>query len=523
MKLYKSCFISYSHDSIKHKAWVKRLAQKLQRENIRVRLDDIDTHLGADLVSFMVDAITNSDRVLLICTENYYRKITGGAGFEKMLIGNELFKNPNTDKFIPILKDFDSDTSIPSIVGTKQHYRMKNDRILRRDIEVLAKAIKSGNTSGKRTITPPERKKKKNDVRSADTNGISRMKLDSYMLLGGRGSEGIRYLWKTQDKNYVESIAFNRRSNTPDISETDRKISAYTTSVSFGCELQVMGLPCSFCATGQRLNFKGSLKGEEIALQNIFMAEYDSDCPSWPKVRNNDREFAFMGQGEPGFCYAQIRKAIKLTDFAMEMLKQKVHRYIISTAGIPDMLDLIIEDFVKKTFKNRVTLHFSLHAVDDERASIMPIDRIYPYKTILTKTKEVVNACGEKVAIGVLLFDKFVPNRRKIAPFTTTKAYLDKLMNQLDPQFHRIDLCDVNRNIAIANQAELSNADATEMLKHVQNRGFESKLFSSFGADKSSGCGMLSSSKAKISKAGLEPMSHFETAIYVLKQAIAGV
>lgn len=77
-----------------------------------------------------------------------------------------------------------------------------------------------------------------------------------------------------------------------------------------------------------------------------------------------------MGQGEPGYCYPQIRKAILLTDYAMDQIGQKVKRYIISSSGIPEFIDLLIDDLKHGVYKNDVTFHFSLHAIDELHKAI---------------------------------------------------------------------------------------------------------------------------------------------------------
>ena len=155
--------------------------------------------------------------------------------------------------------------------------------------------------------------------------------IDGYMLIGPLGCDGIKYFWSKGDKR-VESIALNKRLKN-DASAEDNITSAYTISTSFGCMLSAMKKQCRFCETGAG-NFGGNLTAEDIALQCIFMAEYDSNCTSYPQVRDNMREFAFMGQGEPGYNYPALRQAIIMNDHIMEQLDQKVSRYIISTCGV---------------------------------------------------------------------------------------------------------------------------------------------------------------------------------------------
>lgn len=67
-------FISYSWDDEFHKGWVRELADKLIENGIDVYLDQYDLEFGDRLPEFMERKITNSDFVLIVCTENYKMK-----------------------------------------------------------------------------------------------------------------------------------------------------------------------------------------------------------------------------------------------------------------------------------------------------------------------------------------------------------------------------------------------------------------------------------------------------------------
>ncbi len=515
----KSCFVSYSYDSKEHELWVLRLVKKLNKgKRIDVFIDKTKTRLGSDLLDFMVDSITKCDSTLLICTPKYKAKVNGGAALEKMLIGSKLMSEALTHKFIPVLREGDKVSSIPDFLQTKRYIEMKGSFIKQKDVEEIITSVRKQKSS----MTLKSRKRGSRSIvsrtliDSTDTSRISRIKLAGYTLLGGRGADGIRYIWKTAENWFIDSVAFNSRLRSSNISQDDRRISAYTTSVSFGCGLRPMKATCRFCATGT-IPFRGPLTAEEIALQNIFMASYDNHCPSWPDVRTNKREFAFMGQGEPGLHYPAIKEAILLTDRAMAGLEQQIHRYIIASCGIPDFLDAMISDILNKVFANKVTLHFSLNAVDSIRTDLMPINRIYPYENFLLKSKEYFEKIGEKIAVGILLFDNFIPRDLKTKAFSTEK-YIEQTLSILDPRIHRIDLCDVNHNKAINTQHEMSNEIANKLLDFVRDHGFEAKLFSSFGTDKSAGCGTLISSRTKMQSPGKLTQEAFANAISILQR-----
>ena len=82
-------FLSYSHDSEAHRAWVRELAERLVQGGVEVTLDQWDLPYGADVVRFMDLGIRDADRVLMVCTANYVAKAEerkGRAGYEGMIV-----------------------------------------------------------------------------------------------------------------------------------------------------------------------------------------------------------------------------------------------------------------------------------------------------------------------------------------------------------------------------------------------------------------------------------------------------
>lgn len=115
-------FISYSHDSPDHKKWVGELASRLVKNGVDVILDQWDLGLGDDITKFMETSVTESDRVLMICTETYVRKANegkGGVGYEAMIVSGELVRDLGTSKFIPVVKQKDDHRSLPKSVSTR--------------------------------------------------------------------------------------------------------------------------------------------------------------------------------------------------------------------------------------------------------------------------------------------------------------------------------------------------------------------------------------------------------------------
>lgn len=309
------------------------------------------------------------------------------------------------------------------------------------------------------------------------------MKIKGYDLLQN-GTEGIRYAWKLDSiVNYVESAAFVNRTK-----GKEENVCGYTTSVSSGCILKAHGMQCLFCRTGSSLPFGRLLTYKEIAKQNIFMALTDIYCDDFTELRNKSREFAYMGQGEPGLSYSQVRKAIELTNRVMKKLNQKVYRHIFATCGIPEAIDNYCMD-VKDYYTERVTLHLSLHATVG-RELIMPVNNLYSYKECLERLKNVYEITNDKICIGILLFNKFTP-RGKAYSYTNSIANIETIINELDPKICRLSLCEYNASPEVGTVEEYDPNIAKALLKEVRQRGFEAKMFSSFGREKNTACGML--------------------------------
>lgn len=314
---------------------------------------------------------------------------------------------------------------------------------------------------------------------------MNRIKLLGYNKLGADGDEGIRYAWNFDKSKYIlESAAFINKTK----GETSN-ISGYTTSVGLGCILRHLGYPCRFCRTGNLLPFVNILTAEEIAKQNILMVLTDINCSDHNDLKNNMREFAYMGQGEPGYSYAQIRLAIRITDYVMLKLGQSVYRHIVATSGITEMVHAIQTDIASDYFKSRITMHFSLHATKD-REKIMPIDVLYPFAAVISQLRKLSEVSGEKICLGFLLFNKFVPKDFSFE-HTTQLEDLDKILSIADAEHFRFSFCEYNGSPEIGTSQDFPEHEANRICEYARSKGYESKLFSSFGKKEETACGML--------------------------------
>ncbi len=310
-----------------------------------------------------------------------------------------------------------------------------------------------------------------------------------YSNLGEGRKDGIRYVWQlAENKPFIESAAFTTRAKIP-TGEIDEKISAYTTSVSSGCILTPARMACKFCRTGNSLRFSGPLSAEEIALQNILMVLSDMENYEQGTVASNLREFAYMGQGEPGFAYPQLRRAIKITDAVLEKLGQKVFRHIVATCGVPEMVDAFIDDIKNNFFEGtRTTFHFSLHATE-ARDVVMPINGMYDYGQILKKLPILHELMQEKPCVGVLLFKNYTNGDCK--NYTTSMEEIERVIAVLDPKVCRISLCEFNPCDCTGTNDAVQPEEADKYVQRLREAGFEVKLFASFGRQENTACGLL--------------------------------
>lgn len=121
-------FLSYSHDSEEHIAWVEKLATSLQSIGLSVLLDKWHLKFGDDINHFMESSIAEADVVLVVCTPEYISKSgsrSGGVGYESVIISSELLGNQQSIKFIPILRKCNTDfPKLPVFLGNRLYVDM---------------------------------------------------------------------------------------------------------------------------------------------------------------------------------------------------------------------------------------------------------------------------------------------------------------------------------------------------------------------------------------------------------------
>jgi len=157
-------FISYSHDCDEHRDWVYRLACRLVESGVEVVLDQWDIQLGSNIMKFMEKGLTNSDRVLVVCTDNYNKKSNdgfGGVGYEKNILTAELFSDQDTNKFIPCIRGVTTGLKTPVCLGGRAYIDFtdaaKFDSNLKQLLhELFGVPLRPKPALGKSPFAPPE-------------------------------------------------------------------------------------------------------------------------------------------------------------------------------------------------------------------------------------------------------------------------------------------------------------------------------------------------------------------------------
>lgn len=125
-------FISYSWDSEEHKNWVLNFANRLRDDGIDAILDQTHMQFGGRTPEFMERAVRDSRSVLVICTEAYKERFDGrrgGAGYEGHIITADILSSAGTNKFIPILRGGEWNTSLPTALGAIYGVDLRSDSV----------------------------------------------------------------------------------------------------------------------------------------------------------------------------------------------------------------------------------------------------------------------------------------------------------------------------------------------------------------------------------------------------------
>ena len=233
------------------------------------------------------------------------------------------------------------------------------------------------------------------------------------------------------------------------------------------CVSSQVGCPlgCIFCATG-KMGFKRNLETLEIIEQVLFFARY------LQKTGERVTNVVFMGMGEPFLNYENVLVAIKILN-DKEGFGLGARHFSISTAGIIEGIQKLSRE------KLQVNLAISLHAPNDKlRSRIMPINKEYSIKKILTAVDDYIERTRRKVMFEYIMID-----------------------NLNDSPSHAKELAKIMRkplyfvNLISYNPTGIFRASPTEKIKRfkdiLEKSGVKITQRYRFGQDIKAACGQL--------------------------------
>ncbi len=154
----KDVFISYCHKDV-NEEWIDKLATALGQYGINSIVDIYDLQLGQDLPYFM-EQIKKVDKVLILMGKVYMEKANdreGGVGTETQIISNDVYKDVEQTKFIPIVvnKDANGNAYSPYYLEAKLYTDFSDDNLFAKNIEELVRQIHKLPKRVKPTISEP--------------------------------------------------------------------------------------------------------------------------------------------------------------------------------------------------------------------------------------------------------------------------------------------------------------------------------------------------------------------------------
>lgn len=201
-----------------------------------------------------------------------------------------------------------------------------------------------------------------------------------------------KFLFKLEDNETIESVL---------IPNDDGRLTLCISS-QVGC---AMG--CRFCITG-KIGFKRNLEAHEIVDQLISVMKVKNfllrtDMPEAKKMKAENSEsrhitnIVLMGMGEPLANFDSVTEALHRM---IDLMGISGKRITVSTAGIVPKISEFHETVPK------VRLAVSLNASNDAtRNKIMPVNRIYPIRSLMDACKRIKLSPREKITFEYVMFE----------------------------------------------------------------------------------------------------------------------
>lgn len=199
--------------------------------------------------------------------------------------------------------------------------------------------------------------------------------LKIYDIKLSKYNDSIKFLFKTSDNEYIESVLMKHPQR-------------YTVCLStqVGCNVR-----CIFCASGIN-GIKRNLNLAEIIDQLFLIQKY-----IYMREKMRITNIVYMGMGEPLFNYENLVKSLDIFthDKAFNISNRNI---TVSTSGVVDKIYELAEE------KFRVKLAISLHSpFEDKRQKLIPLAKKYKIPQILKAAEYYFLKTKRRITIEYIL------------------------------------------------------------------------------------------------------------------------
>jgi len=221
-------------------------------------------------------------------------------------------------------------------------------------------------------------------------------------------------------------------------------------------------MDCVFCMTGKQ-GFQGNLSSGEIINQIASLPE-----------KNQLTNYVFMGMGEPLANTENLLKSIEVltSDYGYDISPSRI---TVSSIGMLPGLELLLS-------ATNCHLAISLHSpFEDERLSMMPVEKIFPAKRVVEFLKNNLVSRQQRISFEYIMFKGINDTARHINGLTRLLNGLRCRINLI--RFHPIP------GVSL----EPSDEETIQWFKNRLNeKGLLTTVRASRGKDIFAACGMLS-------------------------------
>ena len=255
-----------------------------------------------------------------------------------------------------------------------------------------------------------------------------------------------KYLFPTNNGQSIETAM---------IPSDDRRTVCVSTQV--GCKMN-----CAFCFTGKQ-GFQSQLSSGDILNQFRSIVEFKGTT-----------NIVYMGMGEPLDNIDEVLKSLEIltADYGYAWSPKRI---TLSTIGIVPNLKRFLEE-------SKVHLAISLHSpFDKERLSIMPMQKAYPIKEVLSIIREFNFSQQRRISFEYIMLGNFNDSIEHAKALIDLVKGIPSRINLI--RFHAIP------------DTDLQTTDENRMLQfqqYLKENGLLCTIRASRGEDIYAACGLLS-------------------------------